>query len=384
MDKKKHTFLTNNLFDLAKIFLKFGIIGFGGPYAVVAMMENEFVEKRGWIKKDLFMDILGAINLVPGPIQVKMAAYIGYLQSGVFGLFIAGAFFLIPPTLITMLLGIYYREYGSVTSIQTVLSILTTIIIAIIFASAYRIGKSALKNLPTWFIAIGCFILALLGINSILVLITGGVAGLFFYVNPFSKGKSILLFGFPYKYFICSLISINNRLSNLFFYFLKIGSILFGGGEVLFAYINNDIVSGFGWLSQKQLVDAIAVGQVTPGPVSKAVTFIGYLLEGIPGAVLVTVAFFLPAFIIILILGKVLPGIRKNPVVQSIFEGINAGVVGLILIVGLALLRNSPFDLLSLVTMITCTFLLIKYKIDPAILILIGVGFGLIKLFAPN
>jgi chromate transporter len=370
----------SRLIDLAGLFLKLGTVGFGGPTALIALMESEMVQKRGWVTRDYFMDMLAAINLVPGPNAVEMAIYLGYRRAGLPGLFLAGTCFLIPATLMTLVIAHYYLQFGSLPEVQIVLTALTPIIIAIILTSGYRIGRAALKNLQTLIIGFGCFIAALSGINTFVIILGAGFLGLSFYFLPHLDKSKSLFFGFSVDFLNHTYLIINERLLQLSLYFIKVGVTLFGGGFVLFAYIHNDMVSNYGWLSEKQLVDAIAVGQITPGPVSSAVTFIGFLIEGLPGAILSTIALFIPSFIIVFFLGKILPKIRKTPVAQSVLDGINAGVVALIFSVGLGLLINSSINLPSMAILLIGVFLLMKYKIDPALLILGGIGFGFAKI----
>ena len=370
----------SSICDLALLFLKLGTIGFGGPPALIAMMEIEMVQKRQWVKRDYFMDMLATINLVPGPNAVEMAIYLGYIRAGLPGLLIAGICFLLPATLITLLFAYYYQSYGLLPQVQAVLSGITPMIIAIIMTSGYRIGKSALKNPQTIIIAIGCFIAALSGVNGMIVILIAGILGLFFYFINRHNITPMLILVSPLIQLRQSLILLNDRLIQLFLYFLKIGAILFGGGYVLFAYIHYDIVARYQWLTEKQLLDAIAVGQITPGPVSSAATFIGYLIEGLPGAILSTIAIFIPSFLIILLLGKFLPRLRKSPIAQSFLDGVNSGVVALILAVGLTLLRNSITDVETAIMFLLGIFVLIKYQLDPALLILSGGLIGLLKM----
>jgi len=368
--------------DLALLFLKLGTIGFGGPPALIAMMEIEMVQKRQWVKRDYFMDMLAAINLVPGPNAVEMAIYLGYVRAGIPGFLIAGICFLFPATLITLLIAYYYQSFSSLSQAQVILSGITPMIIAIILTSGYRIGKSALKNPQTIIIALSCFIAALIGINGMIVILIAGILGFFFYLINRDKIAPILIFTTQLIQLKQSLTLLNERLIQLFLYFLKIGAILFGGGYVLFAYINYDIVARYHWLTERQLLDAIAVGQITPGPVSSAATFIGYQIEGLPGAILSTIAIFLPSFLIVLLLVKILPQLRKSLIAQNILDGVNSGVVALIFAVGISLMHNTITDIWAAIILLLGVLVLIKYRLDPALLILCGGLIGLIKMVA--
>jgi chromate transporter len=365
--------------DLAGLFLKLGTIGFGGPTALIALMEIEMVQKRKWVSREYFMDMLAAINLIPGPNAVEMAIYLGYIRAGLPGLLLAGFCFLIPATFLSLILAIYYQQFGSLPQVQSALIVLTPVIIAIILSSGYRIGRAALKNPQTILIGTGCFIAAMAGANSMVVILSAGLAGLLLFLTTRRVNSSALILISLSNQFSQPLAWLNERLIQLGLYFLKVGATLFGGGFVLFAYIHYDVVFRFGWMNEKQLVDAIAVGQITPGPVSSAVTFIGYLVEGLPGAILSTIMVFIPSFLIVFTLGRLLPKIRKAPIAQNILDGINAGVVALIFSVGLELLMNSAFNPVSIIIIVIGLILIIKYRMDPALLILSGIGFGLIK-----
>lgn len=370
----------SRLIDLALLFLKIGATGFGGPSALIAMMEIETVQKRRWVTHKHFMDMLAFTYLVPGPNAFEMASFLGFSYASYLGLLTAGICLIIPPTIITLIFAYYYQIYGSLPQAQVVFSSITPMIIAIILFSGYRIGKTALKNLQAIIIAIVCLTAALIGVDIIVVTLLAGVAGLFFYLVNQKKFFPIIIFSAPVIQLRTTLSLFNNRTFQLFLYFLRIGAILFGSGQVLFAYINYDIVSRFQWLTQRQLIDAIAVGQFTPGPVSSAVTFIGYLIEGFPGAIFSTIGIFLPSFFVVLLMGKTLPYLVKSPIVQNFFDGINAGVVALIFAVGLSLIHSSITNIEAVVFLLLGMLALIKYKIDPALLILSGVLIGFIKI----
>ncbi len=371
---------SNRLVEVALVFLKLGTIGFGGPPALIALMENEMVQKRQWVSREYFMDMLGAINMVPGPNAVEMAIYLGYAYAGLPALVLAGIFFLLPATLITLFIAFLYVQWGTLPEVQQIFYGITPVIIAIIFISAFRLGKSALKNFQTSLIAIACLIAAISGVNGIYLIFIAGLMGFSIYLLTINRNNKLLLFTPSIQLFQVLLMQINDRLIQLGLYFLKIGAIIFGSGFVLFAYIHYDVVNGFHWLTEKQLVDAIAVGQITPGPVSSSATFIGYLVEGLPGAAVSTIMFFLPSFIIILILGRILPKLRKSLIAKSILDGVNAAVVALIISVGINLFRSSIIDLLSIFLFIFSLIILLKYKIDPIWLILSGAIVGIFRI----
>ena len=356
-------------------------MGFGGPPALIALMENEMVQKREWVSREYFMDMLAAINLVPGPNAVEMAIYLGYIYAGLPGLLLAGVFFLIPATLITLLIAIIYTKYGSLPAAQVLLYGITPMIIAIIIDAGLRIGKSALKNPVTITLGIVSFIAAISGINGIYIIFSAGILGIIYYFFQHKNNISAFLFFTPYTFLYTAFLNVNNRLIDLGLYFLKIGAVLFGSGFVLFAYIHDDVVNQFHWLTEKQLIDAIAVGQITPGPVSSAATFIGYIVQGVPGALLATFAMFLPSFIIIFLLGKILPKIRKSSIAQNILDSVNAAVVALIFSVAVTFFKSSINDLFALLLIAIGLFMLLKFKIDPVWMIIGGIIIGLFKAF---
>jgi len=370
------------LLELAGLFLKLGAVGFGGPTALIALMETELVQKRKWVTHKQFMDMLAVTYLIPGPNAVEMAHFLGYASAGLGGLLISGICFILPPTFITLLFAYFYARFGTLPEVQVILASITPMVISIILDSGYRIGRSALKNLPTILIFLACFIAAIIGMDNVLITFLAGFLSLTVYFINQKKATPLFLFTVPIIRFhhLLNLDFLNDKKAQLFLYFLKIGAVLFGSGHVLFAYINNDVVNRFNWLTSKQLVDAIAIGQITPGPVSSSVTFIGYLIEGIPGAISSTFAFFLPSFIFVLLIEQFLLKIVKSPAIQSFFDGVNASVVALIIVVAINLMRSSIINVGSGLIFLLSLIILIKYKIDPALLVLSGALLGLIKI----
>ncbi len=368
------------LTDLALFFLKLGVVGFGGPSALIAMMEIEMVHKKKWVTRKHFMDLLAVTYLIPGPNSAEMAHFLGSSTAGFWGLAISGFCLILPPTLITILFAFTYQRLGTLPDFQIILASITPMIIAVILYSGYRIGQSALKDIKTVLIFIASFIAALSGVDGVIITLLAGLLGLFLF--QLGKMKVVPLFLVSAQFMQIQQFSnfLNDGKVLIFLYFLKIGAILFGSGHVLFAYINHDVVNRFHWLTSRQLLDAIAVGQITPGPVSSAVTFIGYLLEGLPGAILATIGIFLPSFIIVLLIERFLPRIVNLTGVQDFFDGINAGVVALIIAVALNLMRTSIIDIGSILLLLISMVILIRYKIDPALLVLSGALIGIIKI----
>jgi len=373
--------LRRRLWEVAALFLKLGTISFGGPAAHIALMETETVRKRNWLSREYFMDLLSAVNLVPGPNATEMAIHIGYLRAGWPGLIVGGAAFILPATLISGALAWAYVNYGSLPQTEALFYGITPAIIAIIIAATYRLGKSALKDWKLVVLATICLIAALLGVDQVFILPAGGLAGILLYARPRLNGMAVLAWiapGLPVTLPVAAFAS-DDRLIGLGLFFLKVGALLFGSGMVLFAFIQRDVVYRLGWLTQRQLVDAIAVGQMTPGPVLSSATFIGYLVSGWAGAVVATVAVFLPSFFITALLGRYLPKLRKWPLGQAFLKGINAAVVALILVIAIGLARSVSWDAVAVAIVAASLFLLLRYEVETWWLVLGGAALGLIR-----
>ncbi|MDH7488163.1 MAG: chromate efflux transporter [Anaerolineae bacterium] len=308
-------------------------------------METEVVHKRKWITREYFMDMLSATNLVPGPNATEMAIHIGYLRAGWPGLLAGGAAFILPAALISGALAWAYVTYGSLPQAGALFYGINPTIIAIILAATYRLGKSAIKDWKLALLAALCLAASLLGADQAVILVGAGLAGALLYARPQAPRAAMLAFapGLPITLPFAALAA-DDRLVGLGLFFLKVGALIFGSGMVLFAFIQQDVVNRLGWLTQRQLVDAIAVGQMTPGPVLSSATFIGYLVSGWSGAVVATVAVFLPSFFITALLGKYLPKMRNWSLGQAFLKGVNAAVVALILAVAIGLARTSVPD----------------------------------------
>jgi chromate transporter len=369
------------LWEVATLFLKLGTISFGGPAAHIALMETETVRKRNWLSREYFMDMLSATNLVPGPNATEMAIHIGYLRAGWPGLIVGGAAFILPAALISGALAWAYVTYGSLPQAHALFYGINPAIIAIIVAATYRLGKSAIKDWRLALLAALCLAASLLGVDQVVILLAGGLAGVLVYARPQAPSAALLAWiapGLPVALPLVSLAS-DDRLVGLGLFFLKVGALLFGSGMVLFAFIQRDVVDQLGWLTQRQLVDAIAVGQMTPGPVLSSATFIGYLVSGWGGAVVATIAVFLPSFFITALMGRYLPKLRTWPLGQAFLKGINAAVVALILAIAIGLARSAIPDALALLIAAASLLLLLRYKAETWWLVAGGAVIGLIR-----
>lgn len=344
-----------SLAEIALLFLRLGTVAFGGPAAHIALMEEEVVARRGWISREKFLDLLGASNLIPGPNSTELAIHIGHLRGGWPGLIIAGVSFIIPAMLLVMAIAWAYVTYGSLPQIGGVLYGVKPVIIAVVLHALWSLGKTALKTRDLVAVAVISLMLAAMGMNEILVMILAGVGLLAARRVKVKFTKAFLLFGVIAIYFAAtSLISITVTaasraipfsLSALFWFFVKVGSVLYGSGYVLLAFLQSGLVEDRGWLTQSQLLDAVAVGQVTPGPVFTTATFVGYVLHGPKAALIATLGIFLPAFIFVALSAPLIPRLRNSPVAGIILDGVNVASLALMAYVTWQLGRSTLIDL---------------------------------------
>ncbi|ACK71717.1 chromate transporter, chromate ion transporter (CHR) family [Gloeothece citriformis PCC 7424] len=385
----------NRLIQLARVFFKLGIIGFGGPAAHIAMMEDEVVTRRAWLGRSQFLDLVGATNLIPGPNSTEMAIHIGYVYGRLPGLIIAGICFILPAVLITGVFAWLYKSYGNVPEFYPLLYGIKPVVIAIIFNALWKLGKKAVKTRRLLFIGIGVVLLCLLGINEIVALLIGGIVGMLWIVMlPPKATTSMIIGGLGFNLALVSSTSattslVTPNLWQLGLFFLKIGSVLFGSGYVLFAFLEGQLVGEYQWLTQQQLIDAIAVGQFTPGPVLSTSTFIGYQILGIPGAIVATLGIFFPSFIFVLILNPLIPKLRQSKWTGAFLDAVNVSAVALMVVVtfnltGAVILKTSgrlPIDIVAILIAAIAAILLLRYKINSAWLVLGGAVIGwIIKL----
>jgi len=364
--------------EVVSLFLKLGITGFGGPAAHIAMMHDETVNRRKWLKDEEFLDLMGATNLIPGPNSTEMAIHLSYMRAGWRGLILGGISFILPAVLIVIVLAYLYTKYNTFPQMGMLLYGIKPVIIAIVLQALWNLARKAIKYKLDLFLAISVIILYFFGINEILLLFLGGLFIMAIRNIKFLHSQSIGLLFLPvglYKFLSVQFEKID--LPTLFFIFLKIGSILYGSGYVLLAFLRSDLVVRLGWLTDAQLLDAIAIGQVTPGPVFTTATFIGYILAGIPGAILATIGIFLPSFILVAVSNPFIPKLRNSKLLSGLLDGVNAVSIGLMAAVTWQLGRNAMVDPLTILLSAISLFLLIKTKINPTYLIMGGglIGF---------
>jgi chromate transporter len=364
--------------EVVSLFLKLGITGFGGPAAHIAMMHDETVTRRKWLKDEEFLDLMGATNLIPGPNSTEMAIHLSYMRAGWRGLILGGVSFILPAVFIVIGLAYLYTKYDSYPQMGMLLYGIKPVIIAIVLQALWNLARKAIKYKLDLVLVIFVIFLFFLGVNEILLLLLGGIfimaARNLKFFNSHPVGLFLLPFGL-FKYLSVQFEKID--LSTLFFVFLKIGSILYGSGYVLLAFLRSDLVIRLGWLTDAQLLNAIAIGQVTPGPVFTTATFIGYILAGIPGAILATVGIFLPSFVLVAISNPFIPKMRNSRLLSGLLDGVNAVSIGLMAAVTWQLGRNALVDPITILLSALSLFLLIKTKINPTLLILGGglIGF---------
>jgi chromate transporter len=374
-----------SLKQLALLFLKLGTIAFGGPAAHIAMMEDEVVRRRRWLSREDFLDLLGATNLIPGPNSTEMAIHIGHRKAGWAGLLVAGGCFILPAFCIVMGFAWAYVKFGSLPQFSGILYGVKPVIIAIVIQALWSLGRTALKT--KLLMAIGVFgvILSFLGINELLILFGGGlVACVWQWVV--SKKCRPNLFSFLFTSPLVLILETTSAtgamasfgLWQLFLFFLKVGSVLYGSGYVLLAFLRADLVERWHWLSESQLLDAIAVGQVTPGPVFTTATFIGYILSGPTGAFVATVGIFLPAFFFVAVSGPLIPRIRRSLTASAVLDGVNAASLALMTVVTYQLGRSALVDSITLILAAVSAVLLLGFRINSMWLVLGGAIAGIL------
>jgi chromate transporter len=348
--------------ELVLLFLKLGVTGFGGPIAHIAMMREEVVIKRSWLSEEEFMDLVSATNLIPGPNSTELAIHVGHKVLGRWGLLIAGGCFILPAFLIVLTISVAYSQFGKLPQLASIMLGVRPVIISIILLALIGFRKAALARSPQYLSFLFSIVLMWFGVNELLILVLSGLIAIrHFRLLSLSP---ILMLG-P------SLIKTMTSQS-IFFYFLKIGSVLFGSGYVLFAFLKKELVDEKMWLTTQQLMDAITVGQITPGPVFTSATFIGFLLNGYEGALLATVGIFLPAFIFVAISIPLVRKLRANKKFSEIIDGINAASFALLMAVTYELGVKSLFSF-STILIFVLSFLILKYsRLNSSWMVFIG------------
>jgi chromate transporter len=371
--------MNDRLLELAFLFLKLGSIAFGGPAAHIAMMEDEVVKRRNWMSREKLLDLLGITNLIPGPNSTELAIHIGYERAGWLGLIVGGTCFILPAMTIVWLLAAIYTRYQTVPQVGWLLYGIKPVIIAIAIQALSKLGKSAIKDIPTGIAAATVIALFFLGANEILLLLLAGVGVML--LKNWQRSRGITpAFLLPLSGFFAQISSQSVKAPDsfgIFLLFLKIGSVLYGSGYVLLAFLQRELIDRSQLLTSEQLLDAVAIGQFTPGPVFTTATFIGYLLAGNAGAIAATIGIFLPAFVLVALVNPWVPKLRKSPWTSGFLDGVNAASVGLMAVVTWELGLAALVDWLTIALASISLLLLLRFKINSAWLVLAGgiIGF---------
>jgi len=366
--------------ELARLFLKLGIIGFGGPAAHIAMMRDEVVVKKKWLDEEHFLDLIGATNLIPGPNSTEMAIHIGHERAGVKGLIVAGLCFILPAVLLTGCFAWLYKSYGQLPEIQPFLYGIKPAIIAIILGAIFPLAKKSFKTFQLGIIGAVVLLLSLLKFNEIALLFGAGFLALFLF--SIKKNRVVKSNWIPLVFFQVAQTTLSKATNwNLFLIFLKIGSILYGSGYVLFAFLDAELVTK-GLLTRTELIDAIAVGQFTPGPVFSSVTFVGYQINGVSGALVSTLAIFLPSFVFVALLNPLVKKLRNSKLFSVFLDAVNVSSVAIIISICIQMGRDTITDwrtiliaILSLVISFYCR------KINSAFIVVGGAFLGYLLMF---
>ncbi|MBK8048083.1 MAG: chromate efflux transporter [Anaerolineales bacterium] len=359
--------------ELFSLFLRLGFTAFGGPAAHISMMHDEVVTRRQWMTDQHFLDLVGATNLIPGPNSTEMAIHIGYERAGWRGLLVAGLCFILPAVLIVLVLAWAYVEYGSTPQGDALLYGIKPVIIAIVVQALVRLAPKALKSPTLWVVGAGALVLYLLGFNELAILFGGAFLVVAIEAARRYQGMMAVLLLIPAQVDESTPVT----LWRIFLVFLKVGALLYGSGYVLLAFLRTDLVVHYGWLTDQQLLDAVAVGQFTPGPVFTTATFVGYLLAGVPGAAVATIGIFLPSFIFVAILARLMPHIRKSVWTASFLDGVNVTALALMAGVTLQLAQAAIVDVATALLTVGAAVVLLRFKINSAWLVLAGGLIGL-------
>lgn len=384
----KHKDLWRRLGQVAALFLKIGSTGFGGPAALIALTEQEVVERRKWLSREYFLDIVGVTNLIPGPNATEIAIHVGYLRAGWPGLLVAGVCFILPAALITAAFAWAYVRFGSLPRVTPFLYGIKPAMLAVIFAALWRLGRAAVKNWRLTLVGLAVVLALLLGANEIVALLAGGVLGMLWLRLSDPDGPlagrhrpaplACIAVGPILAAFKTAIVGLSAGvpLWQLGLFFLKVGSVLYGSGYVLVAFLEGGLVRDYGWLTRQQLLDAIAIGQFTPGPLLSTATFIGYLLAGAAGALVATVAVFLPSFVFVVALQPLMPHLRRSRWSAAFLDAVSVSSVALMTAVVVRLtwatLTGWPAWLIAL----AATVVGLRWKVNTTWLVLGGAALG--------
>ncbi|HMM27570.1 MAG: chromate efflux transporter [Chloroflexota bacterium] len=374
--------------EVAATFLRIGLTAFGGPAAHIAIMRHELVERRKWVSEAHFLDLLGATNLIPGPNSSEMTMHLGFVRAGWRGLLAGGVAFLLPAMLIVLGIAWAYVEYGATPAAGWLLYGIKPVIIPLIALALWSLGRAAVKGPVTVAVGIGALALDLLGVNFVAVLLGGGAAVMLLDNARRLRHRPGATLALPLPMLggglggLAASSATGFSLWGMALIFLKIGALLYGSGYVLFAYMQADLVQANGWLTEQQLLDAIAIGQFTPGPLSASATFVGYILGGVPGALLATAALYAPAFLVVALSNPLIPRIRNSRWASGFLDGVNVAALALMIAVTWELGQAALVDPFTLVTGAIAAVVLVRWKLSSAWVVLFGAAMGLLSALA--
>ena len=377
--------------ELALFFLRLGTTAFGGPAAHIAIMEDELVRRRKWLSREKFLDLLGASNLIPGPSSSELAIHIGFLRAGWAGLIVGGICFILPAAILVGAIAWAYVRFGRLPATAALLYGVKPVVIAVILQALWGLGRAAVKSKLLAVVGVVCAVLSFFGVNALLLLASAGAAMALARslegkpsAGVARKGSALAMFWRGVRFKAASALPLAGAAAGfasgllpIFLVFLKIGSVVFGSGYVLLAFLRADLVLHRAWVTDAQLLDAVAIGQVTPGPVFTTATFLGYLLRGPLGAVAATVGIFLPAFVFVALSGPLVPRIRKSATAGAFLDGVNAASLALMAVVSYQLARASLVDTLTVGLAIASAILLLQFRTNSAWLVLGGAVAGM-------
>jgi chromate transporter len=369
------------LAELAGVFLRLGATAFGGPAAHIALMEEEVVRRRRWLSHERFLDLLGATNLIPGPNSTELAIHLGRERAGGLGLTVAGLSFILPSAVLVLGCAWAYVRFGSRPTAAGLLYGMKPVILAVVLQALWVLGRTAVKTWRAAAAAVLALALAAAGVHELVVLLGLGIAyaAQAWARRLASAAQALAWAPVPLATAPLAAAAGSVGLGPLFLFFLKVGSVLFGSGYVLIAFLRADLVERRGWLTEGQLLDAIAVGQITPGPLSTTATFIGYLLAGLPGAAVATLGIFLPAFVFVIASGPLLPRLRRSAVAGAFLDGVNVAALALMAAVTVPLARGALVDAMAVGLFLASALLLLAWEIRPTWLLAAGAVAGLLR-----
>jgi len=385
---------------LAAVFFRLGIVAFGGPAAHVAMMDDEIVKRRQWMSRENLLDLIGVTNLLPGPNSTELAIHIGYERAGWTGLFVAGSCFIFPAMSLVWLLAAVYVQYQTVPQVSWLLYGIKPVIIAVVLRALFKLGKKAAKDTPTTVAGVVAIAAYFFGFNEVLILLISGLVVMAIKVLP-NRGNLVGAFLLPFTGNLTGTLTgtltgssagsltqagsvtaaaassvVSVGWASVFLFFLKVGSVLYGSGYVLLAFLQRDLVERHQWITSQQLLDAVAIGQITPGPVLTTATFVGYLVAGNGGAIAGTFGIFLPAFLLVGIVNPWVPKLRRSPWASAFLDGVNAASLGLMGGVTYTLARAAVIDIPTLLVAIASAIAVFYYKVNAIWLVLAGALIG--------